>query len=35
MRHYELVFVLKPTLSEEEIKTKVPGHQRFNPAKPR
>lgn len=23
MRHYELVFVLKPTLSEEEIKNKV------------
>ena len=23
MRHYELVFVLKPTLSEEEIKTRV------------
>lgn len=23
MRHYELVFVLKPTLSEEEIKSRV------------
>ncbi len=23
MRHYELVFVLKPTLSDEEIKSKV------------